>query len=266
MIRPEAIISDADGTLVDTVHLIRHGQYETSKTYLLQKGVQPEAIPSYDDYEKVLNRTVGGSARDTLERTVKEIYKNTPRHLDGLDYDELHDLLNPVQDKIAPEFVNGYEGLSRLLKELGRLGIKLAIFTSGTPHHVVRNFGVSLPELEMTKLYKSKEVTDEEKLRRFEQVVETYFEIPDFTVITCDDVVAHKPDPASLNLAMERLGVAPEESLVFGDHSVDMKSGINAGVPIRVGVTHGFNGDKELLDAGATQVVHSLDELTDQLW
>ena len=32
MITPEAIISDADGTLVDTLSLIRHGQYETFKT------------------------------------------------------------------------------------------------------------------------------------------------------------------------------------------------------------------------------------------
>ncbi len=49
MIHPDAIISDADGTLVDTVHLIRHGQYETAKTYLGLKGVQ--LIPSYEAYE-----------------------------------------------------------------------------------------------------------------------------------------------------------------------------------------------------------------------
>ncbi len=157
--------------------------------------------------------------------------------------------------------MKGYEGLSHFLEGLGRMGIKLGIFTSGTAHHVVRNFGISLPELGLTRLYKVSELSDEVKLRQFEHAVEAYFGIPRFTVVTCDDVPAHKPDPASLNLAMQRLGVSPEKSLVFGDHSVDMKAGINAKVSQCIGVTHGFGVDKELIDAGATQVVHSLDEL-----
>lgn len=264
MIRPEAIISDADGTLVDTLHLIRHGQYETFKTYFLGKKIDPNDIPSYEAYELLLNQTVGGSARDTLEKTARLVYKDRPELLEGINFDELHDLLNPVQDEIAPEFVKGYEGLPHLLTQLGNLDIKLAIFTSGTPHHIVRNIGVSLPELGMVELYKSTAMSDVEKLRLFESAVKEHFSIPDFTVVTCEDVSTHKPDPASLNLAMQRLNVVPEKSLVFGDHAVDMQAGVNAGVPIRIGATHGFNGDKVLLDAGATQVVHSLDELTQQ--
>lgn len=42
----EAIISDADGTLVNTLHLIRHGQYETAKAYLAQNGVAPPIYPA----------------------------------------------------------------------------------------------------------------------------------------------------------------------------------------------------------------------------
>lgn len=64
-----------------------------------------------------------------------------------MDFDELHALLDPVQDAIAPEFVKPYEGLWPLLHHLGEKGIMLAIFTSGTPHQVARNFGVALPEL-----------------------------------------------------------------------------------------------------------------------
>lgn len=265
MITPEAIISDADGTLVDTLHLIRHGQYETFKTYFLGIGIDPIDIPDYETYEPLLNQTVGGSAHDTLERTTRLVYKYQPQHLEHVDFDDLHDLLNPIQDKIAPEFVKGYEGLSRFLTQLGTLGVKFAIFTSGTPHHIVRNIGVSLPELGMTELYRSTDISDVEKLRLFEKAVKEHFAIPAFTVVTCDDVSTHKPDPASLNLAMQRLDVTPERSLVLGDHAVDMLSGVNANIPARIGVTHGFNDDKVLLDAGATQVVRSLDELTDQL-
>ena len=265
MINPKAIISDSDGTLVNTLRLIRHGQYVTFKTYFTAKEVDPADIPNYETYEELLNQTVGGSARDTLERTVRLAFEDRPHYLEYADFDELHDLLNPIQDKIAPEFVEAYEGLPRLLNRLGELGVKLAIFTSGTPYHIVRNIGVSLPELGLDDLYKSTDMSDTEKLRLFEKTVKEHFAIPGFTVVTCDDVATHKPDPASLVMAMERLGVTPEKSLVFGDHAVDMQAGINAGVPVRIGVTHGFNGDKVLLDAGATGVVHSLDELTAQL-
>lgn len=261
MTTPEAIISDSDGTLVNTLHLIRHGQYEAFKTFFTNKGVDSANIPAYEIYEKSLNQTIGGSARDTLERTARLVFDDRPEYIEHADFDKLHDLLNPIQDEIAPQFVKAYEGLSHLLSRLGELGIKLAIFTSGTAHHIVRNIGIALPELGLTNLYKSTDKTDTEKLRLFEETFKTHFAIPDFTVVTCEDVMTHKPDPASLAIAMKRLGVTPEKSLVFGDHAVDMQAGINAGVPMRIGVTHGFNGDDDLLRAGATVVVHSLDEL-----
>ena len=185
--------------------------------------------------------------------------------MDNADFNNLHNLLNPIQDKIAPESVKAYDGLPRFLSRLGDLDIKLAIFTSGTPHHIVRNIGLSLPKLGLIDLYRSKDMTDVEKLHLFENAIKGYFSIPDFTVVTCEDVSTHKPDPASLNMAMERLAVTPEKSLVFGDHAVDMQAGINAGVPTRIGITHGFSEDRVLFDAGATEVIHSLDELTNQL-
>lgn len=265
MFNPEAIISDADGTLVNTLHLIRHGQYETAKTYLLQIGIDPSHIPDYQTYEGLLNLTVGGSARDTLERTIRLLYDENPEHLKNIDFDELHNTLNPIQDRIAPEFVEGYDGLPDFLRHIGTLGIKFAIFTSGTPHHIVRNFGVSLPEIGLVDLYKSPEYTDTEKLYIFEKAFRDHFGISDFTIITCDDVSTHKPDPASLILAMQRLHVTHDRSLVLGDHTVDMQAAVNADVSYRVGITHGFNGDKDLINAGATHVIHSLGELSTQL-
>jgi len=44
-------------------------------------------------------------------------------------------------------------------------------------------------------------------------------------------------------------------------HKVDMQAGVNAGIPVWVGVSHGFDGEEVLKKAGATQVIHSLDEL-----
>jgi phosphoglycolate phosphatase-like HAD superfamily hydrolase len=262
---PEAILSDADGTLVNTLHLIRHGQYETSKTYLTQQGIKPTEISSYEAYEVLLHQAIGGSARDTLEKTVRLLYEKQPHHLEHFDFDALHELLNPIQDKIAPEFVKPYDGLSDFFFRLGEMGIKLAIFTSGTPHHIVRNFGVALPELGLTTLYTDKGTSDIEKLAVFEAAVRDHYAIPGFTVVTCDDVATHKPDPASLNLAVQRLGVQAKNSLVLGDHKVDMEAGVNANINERVGITHGFGDRQSLIDAGATLVVGSLDELAGKL-
>lgn len=262
---PKAIISDADGTLVNTLSLIRHGQYATTKKFLESHGIAPQDIPDFDAFQLILATTVGGSARHTLERTVRKVYKTAPRHLEGMDFDELHDLLNPVQDELAPEYVKQYEGLSGLLRHLGEAGIKLGIFTSGTPHHVVRNFGVALPELKLENLFRDTSQPDAAKLKMFVAKTRKTYDLPDFTVVTCEDVATHKPHPESLNLAMERLGVSPDEVLVFGDHTVDMEAGVNAGVAMRVGVTHGFSARDELLAAGATDTVDSLYELTDKL-
>jgi len=84
-------------------------------------------------------------------------------------------------------------------------------------------------------------------------------------VVTCDDITTHKPDPASVNVAMERLDVAPGNALVLGDHTVDMEAGANAGVVTRVGITHGFSTRDELLAAGATDTVDSLPEFIAKL-
>ncbi len=262
---PKAIISDADGTLVNTLHLIKHGQYETTIKFLKSHSVAPQDIPDFDTFGQVLATTVGGSARHTLERTVRQIYNTTPHHLEGMDFDHLHDLLNPIQDELAPEFVKPYEGLSRFLRHLGEQGIKLSIFTSGTPHHVVRNFGVALPELGMAELFKDTTQPDAAKLDKFVAAAMEFYHLPAFTVVTCNDVATHKPNPESLDLALARLGVTPDESLVLGDHTVDMEAGVNAGVAERIGVTHGFSTRDELLASGATDTVDSLDELIAKL-
>jgi phosphoglycolate phosphatase-like HAD superfamily hydrolase len=257
----DAIISDSDGTLVDTVDLIRHGQYETARQYLIKRGIPDVEIPNYDIYNDMLIKAIGGSARDTLERTIRLLYAAQPHHLEGMDFDELHDMLNPIQDRIAPEYVKAYEGLSEFLHGVGEAGIKLAIFTSGTPHHIVRNFGVALPELHLRDLYKDTTKSDTEKLNVFTTRFGETFSIPDFTVVTSDDTENHKPDPESLNLAMHRLGVAPENVAVLGDHKVDMQTAINAGVANRFGITHGFDDDETLLANGATRTVSSFSEL-----
>ncbi len=261
----EALISDSDGTLLDTVSLIRHGQYETAKQYLIEHGIPDEEIPTYEAYDEILTRIVGGSTKDTLERTVRLLYESSPHHLDGMDFDKLHDMLNPVQDRIAKEHIKAYEGLSGFLHGLGETGMALAIFTSGSPHHIVRNFSVALPELGMENAHLDKSKSDTEKLREFESRFSEIFGISRFTVVTSDDTEKHKPEPDSLNLAMKRLGVDSSKAAVLGDHKVDMQTGVNAGVGTRIGITHGFDDEQTLKAHGATHIAHSFADVEKHL-
>jgi pyrophosphatase PpaX len=49
-------------------------------------------------------------------------------------------------------------------------------------------------------------------------------------VVTSDEPVPHKPDPAPLNLALERLGEGPESAAYVGDSVWDIRAGRAAGM------------------------------------
>ncbi|PID99119.1 hypothetical protein CSA80_03330 [Candidatus Saccharibacteria bacterium] len=259
--RVQAIISDSDGTLVDTVRLIEHGQYEALKTYLGQQGLTGESLPSYSDFITALHASIGGSARNTLEKTAKLLFSDRRDILDVFDFDALHDLLNPAQDALAPSYVKPYVGLEELLRYIGETNTSFGIFTSGTKHHVVRNLGIALPQLGLQTLFLDASKTEDAKFDILRTQLQRFFHIPKLVIVTCEVVDAHKPDPASLKYAMQQLSARPAESLVVGDHAVDMQAGVRAGVAHRIGISHGFHAREGLVQAGATQVVRDLREL-----
>lgn len=49
-------------------------------------------------------------------------------------------------------------------------------------------------------------------------------------VVCGDDLESHKPDPAGLQLILQRLAVASSETLFVGDADVDVEGGVAAGV------------------------------------
>ena len=57
-----------------------------------------------------------------------------------------------------------------------------------------------------------------------------------------------KPDPTSVNMIMDELGVTPDECLYVGDTSTDMQTGKNAGI-FKIGVLWGFRDRDDLKDA-----------------
>jgi pyrophosphatase PpaX len=61
-----------------------------------------------------------------------------------------------------------------------------------------------------------------------------YFE----TIVSADDTERHKPDPAPILLALERLGAPPEDAVYIGDSPFDVGAARAAGVHA-IGVTWG---------------------------
>lgn len=268
MAATKLLISDADGTLVDTASLIRHGHYESASEFLRKQGIRFEDVPTYEEYVRFLNLHVGGSTRQTLERTIKALYEYRTHHIEKLDYDAVNDSLDIIQDRIAPRYVKQFSGLSRLLYRLANEDINLAVVTSGSPHHVVRNFGIALEKDlgDYSTLYEDKTVEDRTRLEMFTERLIKVFDLPGLVFITCDDVKERtKPDPYGIDLALRHFGADSGESVMLGDHTYDMKSGINAGIKRIFGITHGFEDREVLSQAGATEVVSSLDELMSEL-
>ena len=65
-------------------------------------------------------------------------------------------------------------------------------------------------------------------------------------IITADDVRHEKPDPESLIIAIEKLGVSKHECIFVGDTAIDMLAARNAGIKF-MGVLSGI-GKKEDFD------------------
>jgi HAD superfamily hydrolase (TIGR01509 family) len=77
--------------------------------------------------------------------------------------------------------------------------------------------------------------------------------------------VSHaKPEPDLLLLATHQLGVTPADSWCVGDSTFDMQAAVAAGTR-GVGVTTGSAARDALRDAGAAEVLGSLEELVERV-
>lgn len=85
-----------------------------------------------------------------------------------------------------------------------------------------------------------------------------YFDV----VVTGLSTVHTKPYPHPILLAAQKMGVKPEECLMIGDTTVDMRAGKSAGAQT-VGVLCGFGEEEELRRMGADLILNSTNELAD---
>jgi HAD superfamily hydrolase (TIGR01509 family) len=78
------------------------------------------------------------------------------------------------------------------------------------------------------------------------------------------DVEATKPEPDLVLAALEKSGADPEDAVMIGDSTWDCRAAERAGVR-SVGVLTGGFSEPELLEAGASKVFSSVNELREHL-
>ena len=81
------------------------------------------------------------------------------------------------------------------------------------------------------------------------------------TIVTSDEPVPHKPDPAPVRLALERLGEKAERAVFVGDSIWDIRSGRGAGVATAAALWGPFPETT----LSAEEPTHSLSHVTDLL-
>ncbi len=80
-------------------------------------------------------------------------------------------------------------------------------------------------------------------------------------VLICrDDVSKVKPHPEHIGLAMDKLGSLPQNTLMIGDHPIDIVTGRNAGT-LTCGVLTGRCEKNDFMAAGADLVLNSAAEI-----
>ena len=99
---------------------------------------------------------------------------------------------------------------------------------------------------------------DEKGTLRF---LEQFNLVPYFdTIVTGLSAPHTKPYPDPILLAAEKMGVKPQECLMIGDTTVDIRAGKSAGAQT-VGVLCGFGEEPELKSMGADQILKNTPEL-----
>lgn len=155
------------------------------------------------------------------------------RRFSGLDnVDHLIDAYREVNLRLHDQYVKLFEQVEEVLADLHADGVKLGVVT--TKMRLTTDRGLAFTN------------------------IAKYMDV----VITIDDVQHAKPHAEPVQKALQGLGADPQRALMVGDSTVDIQSGINAGVKT-VGVSWSLKGEQVLREAGAHYIIQSMQELYD---
>ena len=144
------------------------------------------------------------------------------------------DVFNDVYKRHCNDNTAAYDGCAEMLERLAANGVITAVLSNKPDEFVGRILQKVYPRHRFTEAWGQK---------------------PQYKI---------KPDGEALHAIMALHGVLPEECVYIGDSNVDVYTAQNGGVKM-AGVSWGFRGKQELLDAGAPVVADTAEELTEIL-
>lgn len=187
-LRWPVVLFDLDGTVLDTVELIRASHAHAVREVL---GIE---LP-----DEELMAGIGTPLREQMEVFSPE------------RADELFHVYRAWNHANTARLIERYPGVDDVLVELEQEGARLGIVTSKMLDAVELAFAALPPPI----------VWD--------------------VVITTEDTPLHKPHPAPLLAALERVGGTPAEAVYVGDSPFDLQAARAAGTAA-IGVTWGAFG------------------------
>ena len=202
----KAILFDLDGTLLNTIDDLANAVNYTLTTL---------NYPTFavDEYKY----KVGNGMRKLIERSLPENHKTDQ------EIDKALSVFMPYYNKHKMDKTAPYDGITELLEELKKRGIKTAVVTNKA-HSA------------------AKPLIDEVFPGLFDEVTGQ------------KDGVPTKPNPIAVFNTVDALGVTADECLFVGDSGVDMQTAKNAGI-FAVGVLWGFRKADELNQNGADAII-----------
>jgi phosphoglycolate phosphatase len=142
-------------------------------------------------------------------------------------FTEAHKLISSIETEAAAEGIL-FEGTRELLQSLKKRNIKVGVITRNCHTAVIRMF----PDiLDYCDAFISREFTNRVK-----------------------------PHPEHIRVIMEIIEASPKNSIMVGDHPIDIKTGKNAGL-FTVGVLTGNSSEHDLMKAGADMIIDSASDL-----
>ena len=195
----KCLIFDLDGTLVNSIHALT---YCTNQA-LARFGLGPLT-------EEQMKTIVGDGYRMQMRRSLLACGDRELTH-----YEAILPVYMEIFGRDCNYKMHAYDGISELLTEARKKGLKLAVVSN--------------------KPYAQAVATVEHVFGKgcFDQVIGEREGIP------------KKPDPTGALTAAAAMGAKPSECLYFGDTNTDMQTGKNAKMTT-VGDLWGFRGREEL--------------------
>lgn len=207
----QLVIFDLDGTLLNTI-----ADLGTATNHALRVCGYPEHnLASYP-------KMVGNGITRLIERALPEDERDTET------VERVREKFKEYYDEHMNDLTEPYPGITDMLRELGKMGVKLAVASNKYQAAVVALIRHYFPDIDWQALEGQKEG------------------------------VPTKPDPSIVFEILAKCPTRKSKVLYVGDSGVDMETARRACVD-SCGVTWGFRSLKELKDHHADNIVDTPD-------